>query len=531
MSNHIGYFDGEIALGSSKLDVQNTIKANLTACGWQVITEDTTNLVLDVIPPATETIGDGRIQEVIRFRTEQLAIRVYGYMRAVADYVGQTFTIEEKTAGNVTGSVTIAGQTVTQSVSSAGNTATDNLRQLWLDLKASANATFLDWDFYYYPPYKGQVAGGDKGLIVAYRKTVSGSRQAISVNANVTLYDTTTAGITSGTAQKIGCSFNTDHTTSPNANLTRDLTIDLTSGFTYYMSVFARTIALSTKCNSGYTGPVVASYVDNTEARSVTPKGSPQLASPIELYILCLDGRYGFTNTTTDVRNYAMLTHAFGFNEENPGNQATLTSSGPEYWLGPQDMLDVFLLNEPSRNWFNVVTYYNYSGTATNRYWPIVGSIFGIQLSNSEAMDDFPIHVASSQGLFVTGGAYAPDYVVPPCNLPDVYAMLGNSPTESLHLAPDESTSTTTTANYDATTAYTTVQVTSTTGFPASGHFIINNEVWSFTGKTGTTLTGCTRAQGGTKAEPSTSGAEVRPGVWFVRFNRAAMRAGFAKPV
>ncbi len=48
--------------------------------------------------------------------------------------------------------------------------------------------------------------------------------------------------------------------------------------------------------------------------------------------------------------------------------------------------------------------------------------------------------------------------------------------------------------------ADTTINVTSTTGFPATGICSIEDEVLSYTGKTGTTFTGCTRGYDSTTA-------------------------------
>lgn len=46
----------------------------------------------------------------------------------------------------------------------------------------------------------------------------------------------------------------------------------------------------------------------------------------------------------------------------------------------------------------------------------------------------------------------------------------------------------------------TTINVVDTTSFPSTGYFVIDNEVIQYTGKTGTSFTGCTRGADGTAA-------------------------------
>ena len=61
----------------------------------------------------------------------------------------------------------------------------------------------------------------------------------------------------------------------------------------------------------------------------------------------------------------------------------------------------------------------------------------------------------------------------------------------------------TTTLNGAINSSVTTITVVSTASFPASGYFIIESEVIQYTGKTGTTFTGCTRATANATAHVS----------------------------
>lgn len=67
----------------------------------------------------------------------------------------------------------------------------------------------------------------------------------------------------------------------------------------------------------------------------------------------------------------------------------------------------------------------------------------------------------------------------------------------------------TTTLNGALTAAATTITVTSTSSFQSQGRILIDSEVISYTGKTATTFTGCTRAEEGTTAAAHTSTTTV----------------------
>ncbi len=67
----------------------------------------------------------------------------------------------------------------------------------------------------------------------------------------------------------------------------------------------------------------------------------------------------------------------------------------------------------------------------------------------------------------------------------------------------------TTTLTNNVTNSTTTIPVVSTAGFPANGTICIDNELITYTGKTNTQFTGCTRGAGGTNAAPHSGGAKV----------------------
>ena len=79
-----------------------------------------------------------------------------------------------------------------------------------------------------------------------------------------------------------------------------------------------------------------------------------------------------------------------------------------------------------------------------------------------------------------------------------------------------DNTGTSTTLNGDINASVTTVTVASTTGFESSGTITIGEENITYTGKTATTFTGCTRGADSTTAASHTSGdAVVRSSKWY----------------
>lgn len=66
-----------------------------------------------------------------------------------------------------------------------------------------------------------------------------------------------------------------------------------------------------------------------------------------------------------------------------------------------------------------------------------------------------------------------------------------------------------TTLNGTINSSVATIVVTSTTGFSTSGALIIGNEIISYTGKTGTSFTGCTRGVAGSQAASHTTGVGI----------------------
>jgi hypothetical protein len=257
------YFDS-IPLGYSILQMQNALVGNLTTNGWQLLAQSDGNWS-DVIPPATETIGTSKFREVTRiYFPDNVTIKIGSYQECISDALPQSFQLTALNGGAVADAVTIGGVTVTGATGGAGATANDNLRALYYALRDSVDATITGWSFWY----------NGTNTLVATKKTVTAA-VTISSNANVT-YAALDAPVLSGARSSYA---------KVDVSLGFGITTDLTNGFVYYMDVWSRSFTIGTKCLSGVTGQIFASYVDHAEALAVMPENAGDLCTPIELIV------------------------------------------------------------------------------------------------------------------------------------------------------------------------------------------------------------------------------------------------------
>jgi hypothetical protein len=84
----------------------------------------------------------------------------------------------------------------------------------------------------------------------------------------------------------------------------------------------------------------------------------------------------------------------------------------------------------------------------------------------------------------------------------------------------------------DATTAYTSILLSSTDALPPAGGVIIGTEEFTYTGTSGgNTLTGVTRGADGTTQHRHFVGDVASPVTWFLKVNNGAICCGANKPV
>lgn len=305
------------------------------------------------------------------------------------------------------------------------------------------------------------------------------------------------------------------------------VTVDFNSGFIYYMSVFDRSVSLATKTTVGYYGPISAVWLDNGTAIQQTPADK----IPVELYVIDCS-----THNTTNYRFNATTTHGIGYyvtsqdREILPPLTGRITST-PD---GVTAMYPIPLpsgqssttdergeLTELARNGTNGITGVSgalaYAAGVTANYSLFLGSTFPIV--NVELLRNSLTYQWSNNGIYIeTTSSF----------LEEVYMYTQTATDESLHLARIVDVTADATAN--ASDIATSIAVSDTSLFPASGTLIINNEIIQYTSKTATTFSGLSRAQYGTAAGAITTGDTVYATNWFVKINAGAMLAGTTKP-
>jgi hypothetical protein len=296
------------------------------------------------------------------------------------------------------------------------------------------------------------------------------------------------------------------------------VTTDLVSGFIYYLQVCKRGIALATKTNSATFGPIHACWGDNAKAVAATP-GPWFTLQPVPIEFI-----HGYDDVTTTPFSYGWPGHFWGMS-------SVPYSNGQNFYLYPTTIgMSTFgcgWIRDKIQDHYMGFQNINVPGTFAQ---PLYASNFfgagsGIQFN------DFQIHRMSFQGANYTvahTGMSQVMYMTPPVDITDWYKFTGTASDESLILVSD--TIFHNALSSDVAAGDTTINVTSTTGFASAGFIIIEAEAIEYTGKTGTSFTGCTRGKYGTTATTHWTTDYVYPGLWFVKINTGALFAGYVKP-
>lgn len=462
----------------------------------------TTNPFLDLIPPATETIGNADAMEVLRleFGSNTLRFRGLQYARAAQP---QVIGLWQKTAGAVACALTINGVTISGAMGNVSSTAQQNLRSLYEAIRASADPTFLDWNWEYQKP-SPQGAGDPNDYIYGVRKTLASN---IVITPNLNVNAATLGSYSAAFPQGVNA-------TNP-ANCT--LTTDLVNGFIYYLQVNARGIGLATKTNSAFFGPIHACYGDHAKALSALPNSGWSLrCTPIELMIGWDDvaANAGSTARTT---HYWAVTEATGQTTQNI--VSTYGSAGTAFGklVTKSKILDLSL--------------------APGAYGEFTAGLWGSNLfSGGDAIgNDFQVHRVSTTGESLSSSSWVVSasssnvrLAVPCLDLQDWYKFVGTATDEALLLVADTVAITSLTANVGVGDV--TVNVSSTAGFQSAGFVVIESEIVQYTGITASAFTGCTRGKYGSQAAAHFAGDAVGQGLWFTKINGGALFCGYVKP-
>jgi hypothetical protein len=455
---------------------------------------------IDMLGPATETFGNSFAREMTRIEITGTTLTI----RPVIQYlqsIKQTIGIWPKTAGAVQAGVTIGGVTVVQDPGtvSAGNTAIQNHRYLYEAIRASADANFTDYTWEY-QPLAAQNADDTNPWIYGVRKT--DGPKAITPNANVNaavLGFYCAAGIVN---QRTLC-------------IAQTMTIDLINGFIYYLQINARSLALATKTNAAYYGPIHACWAGNAKAAAcIPPSGWAQPVAMIELVV-------GTDDVVGNTSSFGHPSHWWGMGNSTPVGPQSLISNQPGH------PVSAFFARNKIQDIMSAHT--SYLPNRAGDYIALSGSNFftGADLTGN----DFQIHrmgVVSESQVYGTVTPGQARCVAPVLDIQDWYKFVGTASDEALIMVADTIQLTTITA--DLAAGAVTIPVVSTSGFASSGYVVIENEIIQYTGITANSFTGCTRSRFGTLAYNHYNGDTCAQGLWFTKINGGALYCGTTKP-
>lgn len=443
---------------------------------------------LDLIPPVDQTIGDAYSREVVRLMFSGSSIMM-APVQELLQGNGQQIIFGPGTAGTAVNSITINGITVSYTGASAGATANDNLRGLYDAVKASVDANFTDWTWTW------------MGYIHGMRTTVA---------KNLT---PTTVGVT---INYTGSS-NAPQTQTAGLAPYQSLTTDLVNGFVYYLQVNKRGLALATKTNAGYYGPLHACYGDNATAVAQLPVSDYGMPCTIMELVV------GYDDVEANTGAYGRFSHYWG-----GANTAVYDGGYCDYnanyacnaWskqrLG-------YLLQDWSNNF----------GADLAGAWIVLrgeGLFTGADSGAAWSVHRMACDPDTSYKYFQGGGyQYQMRVCGPVFSGLDWYRYTGALTNEQMVLAAHTDFETQLTANLLASD--TSIEVTSTAGFASAGWISIQGEIIQYTSKDATHFLGCTRAKYATLAYKQYAGQLVSVVGWYVKINTGLIFWGFQKPV
>lgn len=483
--------------GGATLSISNLILED--AAGRQVYNG---YYILDVIPPVSETIGGSGAFEFVRLKFTSNLIAVIGLKKWTKGFA-QGVEIHGATAGAVTVSATINGHTVSYT-GIAANTATDNLLGLYAAIRNSADSEFTGWNWVVSYPAP-QNANDATPYIYGTNKTVEALKASSGTNATVALH-----------SYPVFPGFVQDEWLAPTWTT---CTTDLVNGFIYYLQVCSRGIALATKTNANFFGPIHACYSKHDAALAYMPQDS-QLLTPIELIT-------GYDDDSTNEDSWGRIATVWGF-APIPFNtsdyRSTNVSAPPGKGVRRHRFTEAFGNTTTSDGGYR-------AGIATIQ---LRGS--GLFVDDNQVGNDFQIHRVKSIAHTVANGVSSNSYpygygvgVAPGFEIEDWYKFRGAATNETLALVADTVALTTLASNYMP--GDTVVNLTDASAFKNSGFIVIGNETIQYTGKSGNTLTGVTGGRYGTVAAVHFAEDQVGQGLWFVLINGGALLAGYNKPV
>lgn len=482
-------------------DVARFLKEDLTGAGWRMVDGnlDAKPATLYFIPPESEEIGTAQMREVVFFEVTDTAIHCRPIAQAIKAMPQSCYFKADK-AGSVPYETTINGVKVSQdpATQTTTNTALDNLRFLFEALKSAQQPQIQDWEWNFH--YKSPQNANDTNYILGVRKTAA-PNVAISANANL-------SGGTLGSYREIG------YQRAEQGSLTRSVSvnIDLVNGFIYFLQINKRGLALATRTNIAYSGPIHACYGDHKKALAALPDVGPWAAflNPIELLV----------GTDEPGISRAKSAKLIGICAElragHWANTPILTSHPFCGFLIPDMLMDITTENELDHSVVLLPSGY---------------------MERGDVHDDFQIHKMTMPGSArmntYSWGNSAPgplQALCPPVDIDDWYHFFGSATDENLQFCADAKAITKLKTNMDRLTNYASIELESIEALPSKGVIIIENEAIEYTGISENRLTGCQRAKYATKQSAHFIGCNVHIGLWFIKIGHGCIFAGHQKP-
>lgn len=480
------------------------------------------------IPPVTEQIGDVTARGILRFEFSNTEMRLRPIFQSKVDFT-QTYLLADNAdsslghnagthAGMNPAKITVTDLITKESVTvqqdpatlSSTNTARQNFRYLYSALKASTEPLIQKLDFQLNVGATQNAEVPEDNIIVTCKSTETLITMPGQASSTVGVYP---MGFKSYSGdvnlQKI----------PPRAALP----IDLVSGFIYYLQVNARGIALATKTNTAVSSPVHACYANHDKATAVKPLSAGKYCSAIELVV-------GFDEDANNIDSWCVPSHTWvisdrslGYRFENWGNY--YSDSHLEHNLSRTCIrYDIF----------DAVNghFYGYDGSQ-NGYetrFQLLGS--NIWTDNSLIGNDFQIHRLSNPRVWSSDwtNIHFATKLVPQLEIDDWFKFRGTAVNEALVLVADTQTLNTLTTDFKAADNITTLPLGRTDGFNQTGFVAIGDEIFQYTGISGNTLTGVSRARYGTVASDHYNGDTVYQCLWFTVMGGGALLCGYNKP-
>lgn len=410
-----------------------------------------------------------------------------------------TYTVNNSQTVAATTLQAAQAATVTGAAGTSGSTAAQNLRALYEAIRNSSDPRFtaFNWSYQYAPP---QNANDTNEYIYGTAKTLF-NNVVVTPNANVNGACIGSSGAPQKALAANSLGFGTNC----------DLTSDLVSGFVYYLQVCSRGIAMATKTNANFFGPIHASFTTNSRAIASIPVNST--CTPVELFV-------GFDGANTVQSSTAYASHGWAMHDSTIQSAGIANFNYVAATFSGAMMRDVFYDRRQTSG-----VYSNTSLAVT-----LVGSGFA---NADTATDDFQIHRMNqaAMGFFTetttSGGGVG---ILPILDVQDWYKFRGTATNESLMLVADTVAVSTLATAIDNVTAITQIDLVDASSYPTAGTAVIENETFTYTGKSGNSLTGVSRAQYATSMATHFVGTQVNAGLWLVVINGGALLAGYVKP-